>query len=126
MTERIYVVKGEYGMGGAAVATLSESEVRGKSAGELLSVIAARPQAEEVARRTAWTLKEVLNAGRVLDVEVTRGKCTENVQRRPVELGDVVVADIGTEPSEEEQSLTLHVSEDYKGGTGRWLAAKHS
>jgi hypothetical protein len=112
--EKEYKLNLQYGMGGACVATLPETEVEGSTARDLINSIVKIPQPNKPAQRTARVLVEVIASGRSVDVELSDGKSETVEPGKPIELDDVVVQNNmhDTKPKE----ITFKVSEPYVGG----------
>jgi hypothetical protein len=107
----------QYGMGAACSATLLESEVFNAPARKVIMAVVNSPQSTEPARRTARVVAEAICSGRTMDVEVYNETKSNNIEGRPIELGDVVISDKDkNEQNPKTNNLTLRVSEPYVGG----------
>jgi hypothetical protein len=105
-----------YGLGAQCVGNFNRQSLGGLSVRNIIQRTIAVPQPNPPSKRTAVVLQDVLQGNRILDVELSHPN-DEMAQGTPINLDDVLVADQDdSSHSEEEQDITLRVSEPYKGG----------
>jgi hypothetical protein len=106
-----------YGMGAECKAVLPFPQLKGKSVRQIIQTVADTPQSNDKALLTARTIREVIASGRIVNVEVARGRRTDNTDDDPKQLDDIVIPDTGNLPADRTESLNIGLSEDYVGGS---------
>lgn len=123
--ERKVRVDVDYGMGGSVSGVFSRDELAGKPAGEVIQRVLDHPQALGTAARTAKVLRDAIQTGRAIDLELTRNESRRS-EGAPITFERILV------PREEEagqgekglvqetEEITMRLSESYCGGDSRW------
>jgi len=114
--DKEYELQVGYGIGASCQAVLKSSEVEGQPTRHLIDRVARSAQSTEPARRTARVLREVLASDRVVNIELSAGPGSNQSTGNAIDIDEVVVPPNGESETVERQRVTLHLSEDYKGG----------
>jgi hypothetical protein len=117
-----------YGIGASCRARFDREKIAGKSAREIIEQVIYCPRPPGPEARTAKVLTEVLGEGRELDVEVVDGPSDGAAVGRPITLDHVVIprgdGTSGTHHQSQCTTLTLQVSENFRGGVSWALGTR--
>lgn len=109
------LVRVPYGIGAAVTGRLPMGLLAGVPAREVIQRVIATPQDTDPARRTARVLADVLRTGRRIDVEVS-ASADDSAIGEPIRLEDVALPRKSTGSYPASDTLTIRVSEEYRGG----------
>jgi hypothetical protein len=106
-----------YGIGASFQARFDIEKIVGWSARKIIQDAIDRPRPPGSADRTAKVLDDALREGRELDVELVEGPSDSKAGGKPITMEHVVVPQgDATARTLQSDTVTIQVSESYKGG----------
>jgi hypothetical protein len=111
-----------YGLGSVCKARFDLEKIIEWSARKVILDVVGRPRPAGPEARTAKVIAEALRQRREIDLEMVVGPCDEKTAGTPMALEDPVIPEGTTARTCSSNSITLRLSEPYRGGAAESLS----
>lgn len=121
--EGLLEIRVNYGLGGSFTTRFDAQKIVDWNLAKILRDAVDRPRPPGSGEQsTAKVIGDLLKERREVDVELIEGSSDGTVVGRPITLGHVVIpSGETTSRKSQNDSITVQISESYRGGAGRGL-----